>query len=247
MDPKIRVLIVDDEPNVRLVLGTALSSVGYEVVEAEDGAKAIETLSSSGPRFDLVLLDLQMPKVDGMEVLSRLREVGNTVPVVILTAHGSIPEAVTAMKLGAIDFLTKPITPEALRRVVAEVIAARCSLRAGATHARAEPRSSRPLEASGVRPGEGQASDQSVPVRRSGNDPARDPRRRTGFNRGRRAAESAFGNSRTKSHGALTGSCAIGFLAAPKEDIEAFSHDGDGNPGTGPGDLRLFFCDDRWV
>ena len=58
-----------------------------------------------------------------MECLHRLREVGNAVPVVILTAHGSIPEAVTAMKLGAIDFLTKPITPEALRRVVAEVIA----------------------------------------------------------------------------------------------------------------------------
>lgn len=138
MDPKIRVLIVDDEPNVRLVLGTALSSVGYEVVDAEDGAKAIQCLGSSGPSFDLVLLDLQMPKVDGMEMLSRLREVGNTVPVVILTAHGSIPEAVTAMKLGAIDFLTKPITPEALRRVVAEVIA---------RHA-ASPHGPRPLEGS---------------------------------------------------------------------------------------------------
>ncbi len=123
MDKKNRVLIVDDEPNVRLVLGTALSSVGYEVVEAEDGTKALEQLSSGGGRFDLVLLDLQMPRIDGMELLSRLRDAGSIVPVVILTAHGSIPEAVTAMKLGAIDFLTKPITPEALRRVVAEVIA----------------------------------------------------------------------------------------------------------------------------
>ena len=57
-----------------------------------------------------------------MELLRRLRAAGNVIPVVILTAHGSIPEAVAAMKLGAIDFLTKPITPEALRRVVAEVI-----------------------------------------------------------------------------------------------------------------------------
>ena len=57
-----------------------------------------------------------------MELLSRLRDSGSIVPVVILTAHGSIPEAVAAMKLGAIDFLTKPITPEALRRAVAEVI-----------------------------------------------------------------------------------------------------------------------------
>jgi DNA-binding NtrC family response regulator len=123
MDQKNRVLIVDDEPNVRLVLGTALSSVGYQVGDAEDGEKALEILSSPRQSFDLVLLDLQMPKLDGMELLSRLREAGNSVPVVILTAHGNIPEAVTAMKLGAIDFLTKPITPEALRRVVAEVIA----------------------------------------------------------------------------------------------------------------------------
>ena len=72
---------------------------------------------------DLILLDLLMPKMDGMELLRRLRADGNAVPTVILTAHGSIPEAVEAMKLGAIDFLTKPITPDALRGVVAEVIA----------------------------------------------------------------------------------------------------------------------------
>ncbi len=123
MDQKKRILIVDDEPNVRLVLATALGSVGYLVVEAEDGRKALELLGLAGPRFDLALLDLQMPRMDGMELLSRLREAGIAVPVVILTAHGSIPEAVAAMKHGAIDFLTKPITPEALRRVVAEVIA----------------------------------------------------------------------------------------------------------------------------
>ena len=122
MDQEKRVLIVDDEPNVRLVLATALGSVGYSVVEAEDGQKALEHLGSAASSFDLALLDLQMPRMDGMELLSRLRNSGCTVPVVILTAHGSIPEAVAAMKLGAIDFLTKPITPEALRRVVAEVI-----------------------------------------------------------------------------------------------------------------------------
>jgi DNA-binding NtrC family response regulator len=123
MGQEKRVLIVDDEPNVRLVLGTALGSVGYSVVEAEDGQKALEHLGAGGSSFDLALLDLQMPRMDGMELLSRLRDSGCLVPVVILTAHGSIPEAVTAMKRGAIDFLTKPITPEALRRVVAEVIA----------------------------------------------------------------------------------------------------------------------------
>jgi DNA-binding response OmpR family regulator len=127
MDPKKRVLIVDDEPNVRLVLATALNSVGYDVVEAEDGEQALERLTSLQTGFDLALLDLQMPRMDGIELLSRLRDAGSAVPVVILTAHGSIPEAVTAMKLGAIDFLTKPITPEALRRIVAEVIARHAS------------------------------------------------------------------------------------------------------------------------
>jgi DNA-binding NtrC family response regulator len=122
MGPAKRVLIVDDEPNVRLMLETTLSSVGYDVTEAGDGEAALDRLSGKGPGYDLVLLDLLMPRMDGMELLRQLRALGDVIPVVILTAHGSIPEAVEAMKLGAIDFLTKPTTPDALRRVVAEVI-----------------------------------------------------------------------------------------------------------------------------
>jgi YesN/AraC family two-component response regulator len=63
-----------------------------------------------------------MPVVDGMETLRRMRKAGNDVAVVIVTAHGSIPDAVAAMKLGAVDFLAKPVTPDALRRVVADVV-----------------------------------------------------------------------------------------------------------------------------
>ena len=122
MGPKKRILIVDDEPNVRLMLETTLSSVGYLVTEAADGHAALEHLAVSGADYNLILLDLLMAKMDGMELLRRLRALGNMIPVVILTAHGSIPEAVEAMKLGAIDFLTKPTTPDALRRVVADVI-----------------------------------------------------------------------------------------------------------------------------
>ena len=114
------VLIVDDEPNVRLMLRTALESVGYQVLEAGDGRAALGQLA--GSECDLVLLDLLMPKMDGMETLRRLRAAGNAIPVVILTAHGSIPDAVTATKLGAVDFLTKPIMPKELRAAVAEVI-----------------------------------------------------------------------------------------------------------------------------
>jgi DNA-binding NtrC family response regulator len=122
MASKKRILIVDDEPNVRLMLETTLASVGYEVTEAGDGQAALDRMSDSENAPDLVLLDLLMPRMDGMELLRRLRAVGNVIPVVILTAHGSIPEAVEAMKLGAIDFLAKPTTPDALRRVVADVI-----------------------------------------------------------------------------------------------------------------------------
>jgi len=118
-DPKC-VLIVDDEPNVRLMLRTALESAGYRVLEAADGLSALARLQDGA--CDLAVLDLRMPKLDGMETLARLRERGDTTPVVMLTAHGSIPDAVAAMRLGAIDFLTKPITPSELRAVVAEVI-----------------------------------------------------------------------------------------------------------------------------
>jgi DNA-binding response OmpR family regulator len=115
-----RILIVDDEPNVRLMLRTALESSGYRVLEAVDGLDALAQLERSP--CDLVLLDLRMPKLDGMGTLARLRERGHATPVVMLTAHGSIPDAVAAMRLGAIDFLTKPITPGELRAVVGDVI-----------------------------------------------------------------------------------------------------------------------------
>jgi DNA-binding response OmpR family regulator len=115
-----RILIVDDEPNVRLMLRTTLDSVGYIVAEAEDGEVALRHLAKSP--CDLVLLDLQMTRLNGMETLRRLRASGNLIPVLFLTAHGSVPEAVAAMKLGAIDFLSKPIKPDALRAVVAEVL-----------------------------------------------------------------------------------------------------------------------------
>jgi DNA-binding response OmpR family regulator len=90
------------------------------VKDAADGNHALATLE----RFaaDLVLLDLQMPNMGGMDLLRRLREAGLDVPVVIITAHGSLPDAVDAMRLGAVDFVSKPITPEALRQEVAGVI-----------------------------------------------------------------------------------------------------------------------------
>jgi DNA-binding NtrC family response regulator len=122
MNTDKRILVVDDEPHVRLVFQIALESAGYTVVAAADGKEALARLREVS--LDLILLDLKMPVLDGMETLRRLREQGNTVPVVIITAHGSVADAVLAMKQGAIDFVPKPVSPTTLRGVVARVLAA---------------------------------------------------------------------------------------------------------------------------
>lgn len=114
------ILIVEDEANVRLVFTTALESDAVELSIAEDGEAALRAIKKS--RFDLVLLNLKMPGLSGLEFLRQLRETGNDVPVIIITAYGSVPDAVLAMNLGALDFLAKPITPEALRATVADVL-----------------------------------------------------------------------------------------------------------------------------
>jgi DNA-binding NtrC family response regulator len=114
------VLIVDDEPNVRLTYRAALETEGLEVWEAPDGLAALSTMSERP--FDLAILDMRMPEVSGLELLERMRQQGIQTPVVIVTAYGDVPHAVQAMKLGAIDFLEKPLTPETLRSMVAEIL-----------------------------------------------------------------------------------------------------------------------------
>lgn len=120
MNANPTILIIDDEPNVRLVFRTALESAGYLVAEAADGERGLMRLQEFPA--DLIILDLRMPNVDGMDVLRLLRDAGDATPAVMVTAHGSIPDAVEAMRLGAIDFLSKPLTPEALRTMAADVI-----------------------------------------------------------------------------------------------------------------------------
>ena len=114
MDLPKRILIVDDEPNVRLVFRTALEASGYVVAEAIHGEAALDQIRRYPA--DLILLDLKMPGMDGMETLRRLRDAGDDTPVVIVTAHGSIPETVAAMRLGAVDFIPKPVSPVAFAR-----------------------------------------------------------------------------------------------------------------------------------
>jgi FixJ family two-component response regulator len=118
MTPSI--LIVDDEPNVRLTYRTTLETEGLEVREAADANAAL--LQMGDRDFELIILDMRLPEIDGLELLERMRKLGIQTPVVIVTAYGDIPHAVRAMKLGAIDFLQKPLTPEALRSVVGEIL-----------------------------------------------------------------------------------------------------------------------------
>jgi DNA-binding NtrC family response regulator len=91
-----RVLIADDEKNMRWVLGEALATEGYEIIEAADGKEALAAIKDTVP--DLMVLDHKMPRPDGMEVLRRLRADGHTFPVIMLTAHGNVATAVDAMR-----------------------------------------------------------------------------------------------------------------------------------------------------
>jgi two-component system OmpR family response regulator len=114
------ILIVDDEPNVRLNYRITLETEGYDVFETSTAAAAMEALV--GRSFDLAILDMRMPAMDGLQLLAKIREVGISVPVMIVTAYSDVPHAVQAMKMGAIDFLQKPLRPEELRRIVAEIL-----------------------------------------------------------------------------------------------------------------------------
>jgi len=115
-----RILVVDDERNVRMMYRTALETEGFEITEADSGTAAVKRFGQA--RFDLAVLDLRMPEMDGLELLEAMRKKNITTPTVIITAYGDVPNAVKAMKLGAIDFLPKPVTPDQLRSLVNEVI-----------------------------------------------------------------------------------------------------------------------------
>ncbi len=111
-----RILIVDDEKNMRWVLGQALAADGFEVVEAVDGKEALASVAEQVP--DIMVLDHRMPPPDGMEVLRRLRANGSTFPVIMLTAHGNVETAVQAMKAGATEYLTKPFDLDELKLAI---------------------------------------------------------------------------------------------------------------------------------
>ena len=110
-----RILIADDEPDIRSVLALYLEDAGYEVVEAADGGAALEALQAQ--HIDLCLLDIMMPVLDGYHVLKRIRETSD-VPVIVISAKGQDPEKILGLNLGADDYMVKPFNPlEAVARV----------------------------------------------------------------------------------------------------------------------------------
>src|SRR5262245_36453352 len=116
-----RILIIDDEENIRRVTRLTLQAAGYEVGEAGDGASGLQ-MFGDGSSWDAVLLDQRMPGMDGLETLARINDRDSTARVIMATAYASIELAVDAMKLGATDFVRKPMTPEVLRNAVAAAL-----------------------------------------------------------------------------------------------------------------------------
>ncbi|HEX7177836.1 MAG TPA: sigma-54 dependent transcriptional regulator [Pyrinomonadaceae bacterium] len=117
---KEKILIIDDQPSVRFGLRSLLEGEGYRVAEAEDGARGLAVMTENAPQ--LVLLDLRLPDTDGLELLPRIKAIDDDVPVIILTAHGTIETAIRALKQGAENFLTKPFDSDGLLILVAKTL-----------------------------------------------------------------------------------------------------------------------------
>jgi FixJ family two-component response regulator len=114
------VLIVDDEKNIRLTLSQALETLGLKAETAASGEEGLAKLKMQS--FGLLLLDLKMPGMDGMEVLRQIRELRPDIRVIIITAYGTIESAVEAIKLGAVDFIQKPFAPQEIRELVLRIM-----------------------------------------------------------------------------------------------------------------------------
>ena len=120
---KLNILIVDDEKNIREGLGRSLEMDGYNILLAENGKNGLKLVNSSS--IDLVISDLKMPEMSGEELLKNIAASNPTIPVIILTGHGTIESAVNAMRDGAFDFLTKPVNLDRLSLLVKRALSNR--------------------------------------------------------------------------------------------------------------------------
>jgi len=123
MSVQSKILVVDDEHSVRWAFGKTLKKAGYEVALAETGTKGLSLFESFEP--DLVLLDIRMPEMDGLQVLERIRSIKPDAQVIVMTAYSDMETTVSAMKLGAYDFLTKPFNIDECLLLIARGLSAR--------------------------------------------------------------------------------------------------------------------------
>jgi len=115
-----KILIIDDEKDLCLVLNRFLSKHGYEVIEANKGRKAIELLSEEKP--DLILCDFKLEDMDGSSVLKAIKDINPEIPVIIITGYSNIKTAVEVMRLGAIDYVTKPLIPDEILMTIRKAL-----------------------------------------------------------------------------------------------------------------------------
>ena len=120
MREKPRILVVDDEESHRIMLRAVLQEEGYEVAEAADGPEAIRAVEQEP--FDLILLDIRMTTMDGIEALTEIRKISPFVPVLMMTAYASVKTAVEALKAGAFEYLTKPLDIEELKILIEKAL-----------------------------------------------------------------------------------------------------------------------------
>lgn len=116
----MNILVVDDEEGARELFYTILSGEGYNVTLANDGSSALEQLRT-GP-FDLVITDIKMPTMDGLQLLQEMRRTGSKTDVIMVTAYGEVETYLKAMSLGAAEYINKPIRIKELKRIVHKVV-----------------------------------------------------------------------------------------------------------------------------
>ena len=120
MKEKPRILVVDDEESIRMMLRAVLEEEGYEIIEAADGPEAVKAVEQNP--LDLILLDIRMTTMDGIETLTEIRKISPFVPVLMMTAYATVKTAVEALKAGAFEYLAKPLDIEELKILVQKAL-----------------------------------------------------------------------------------------------------------------------------
>lgn len=118
-----KILVVDDDATLRLTARAALETRGYQITEAEDGLEAVETFEKHGP-FDAVILDVNMPRMNGIDALTKIKELNPKTFCLVLTAYTDVQDAIQAIKVGAYDYLEKPVNGERILKLIDNALAA---------------------------------------------------------------------------------------------------------------------------